>query len=115
MHLVHTHASAEKAEISVSSPRINCFHYQNIFFGSKCPKNISFNFENRSGGAYLALAHGHARAVPEALLCLGLFIVIVPAWAEWGAQVVLVLCQALDDDSCHRFVHAEVSSTPADQ
>jgi hypothetical protein len=45
--------------------------------------------------ALLALPHGHARAVPEPLLGLRLFVVIVSARAQRGAQRVLVVRQPL--------------------
>ena len=64
-------------------------------------------------GSHLALAHGDARAVPEALLRLRLFVVIVAAGAQRRAQLVLVLCKPLDDHCRHRLVHAEVGARPA--
>ena len=65
-----------------------------------------------AGGAHLALAHGHAGAVPVALLRLGRLVVVVAAGAQRRAQLVLVLRQALDHDSGHRQVHAEVGAGP---
>lgn len=50
---------------------------------------------------HLALAHGHAGAVPEALRHLSLLVIVVPAGAQRGTQLVLVLSQALDDDCGH--------------
>ena len=44
---------------------------------------------------HLALPHGYAGAVPEALLGLHLLVVIVPAGAQRRSQLILVLCQAL--------------------
>lgn len=62
---------------------------------------------------YLALAHGHAGAVPEALLRLGCLVVIMAAGAERCAELVLVLRKALDYHRRHREVHAEVCARPA--
>ena len=50
---------------------------------------------------HLALAHGHAWAVPEALRCLGLLVIIMPAGAQGGAELVLVLRETLDDHCRH--------------
>ena len=44
---------------------------------------------------HLALPHGYAGAVPEALLGLHLLVIIVPAGAQRRSQLILVLCQAL--------------------
>ena len=46
-------------------------------------------------GQHLALAHGHAGAVPEALLDLRLLVVVVSAGTQWRAQLIFVRCQAL--------------------
>ena len=60
--------------------------------------------------ALLALAHGDARAVPEALRRLGGLVVVVAAGAQGGPELVLVLCEALDDDGGDGLVDAEVGA-----
>lgn len=62
---------------------------------------------------HLALAHGHAWAVPEALCSLGLLVIVMPAGAQRRAQSILVLSKARNDHCCHRLVHAEVGPAPA--
>lgn len=44
---------------------------------------------------HLPLAHWDAGAVPKALVRLCLFVIVVPAWAQRRAQLVLVLRKAL--------------------
>ena len=48
-----------------------------------------------AGITHLALAHWDAGTVPEALVCFCLFVIIVAAGTEWGAQLILCLCQTL--------------------
>lgn len=58
--------------------------------------------------ALLALPHRHAGAVPEPLRGLGGLVVVVAAGAQGGAELVLVLGEALDYDGGDRLVDAEV-------
>ncbi len=44
---------------------------------------------------HLPLAHWDAGAVPKALVRLCLFVIVVPAWAQRRAQLILVLRKAL--------------------
>lgn len=60
--------------------------------------------------ALLALPHGDAGTVPEALFSFRGFIIIVPAGAQGGAEFVFVLGQPLDDDGGDGFVDAEVGA-----
>lgn len=60
--------------------------------------------------ALLPLPHRDARAVPEALRRLGPLVVVVPAGAERGPELVLVLGEALDDDGGDGLVDAEVGA-----
>lgn len=45
--------------------------------------------------AFLALAHRHARAVPEALVRFSLLVIVVAARAQRRAQFIFMLRQAL--------------------
>ncbi len=54
---------------------------------SKCDRTIVVT--------YLALTHGYAWAIPEALLCFQFLVVIVSARAQGCAKFVLVLCKPL--------------------
>ncbi len=61
--------------------------------------------------AHLALSHGYAGAVPEALLGLHLLVVIVPAGAQGSAQLILVLCQSLHEQQCRAMYSSCPGST----
>lgn len=60
--------------------------------------------------ALLPLAHRDAGAVPKALSRLGLLVVVVPARAQRGAELVLVLGEALDHDGGDGLIDAEVGA-----
>jgi len=60
----------------------------------------------------LAFAHRDTRAIPKALRSLRSLVVVVPAWAQRRPQLVLILCQSLNDDCRDRLVHAEISVRP---
>jgi len=62
--------------------------------------------EEEHAVALLPLAHGYAGAVPVAVLCLGLLILVESTGAEGRAQGHLVLGEATDDHGGHALLGA---------
>ena len=63
--------------------------------------------------SHVALAHGHAWAVPKALGHLGGLVVVVAAGAEGRAVFPLVLRQAFDDHGRDGLVSAKIGARAA--
>ena len=57
-----------------------------------------------------SFTHWHTWAIPESLISLCLFIIIMSARTQWSTKLVLVLCQSLDDHGSDGFIHAKVRS-----
>jgi len=64
--------------------------------------------EEEHAVAFLALAHRNAGAVPEGLRNLGLLVFVMAARAQRSAQIVLVTCQTLQDNSGDAGIGTEI-------
>jgi len=60
--------------------------------------------------AFLALTHGHARAIPECLSHLGPFVLVVATGTERSAQLIFVSGQSLKHYSGYTRITTEIGT-----